>query len=591
MFVKFCGMTRRIDVEAAEACGANAVGLIFAPSPRKVTIEQARRMLNEIEILKVGVFVNETPETVLAVRERCGLDIIQLHGDESPEYCEQIGGTIFKAIRLKDDVSLSLARQYPKEIKLLLDAYKKGQAGGTGKRIDYALLDKIDDFSRVIIAGGVGADNVEAIVRRYHPFGVDINSRIETAPGIKDHRLMRLLIELVKKRTYMRKKGYFGKYGGQFVPELLMPALNELEKGFHEIGQREDFKNELDALLRNYAGRPTPLYYAKRFTEQIGGARILLKREDLNHTGSHKLNNCLGQALLAKKMGKGNIITETGAGQHGVATATVCALMGLKCKIYMGEEDIKRQQLNVFRMRLLGSEVVPVRSGTRTLKDATSEAMRAWISTVKNTQYLLGSVVGPHPFPLMVRHFQSVIGNEARRQIKEYGITDPDVIIACVGGGSNAIGIFHPFKDTKAKMVGVEAGGRGTFPGENAASISFGTVGVFHGKKSYFLQDENGQIIPAHSIAAGLDYPGVGPEHAHYADSGRAEYRTVTDDEAVEAFRLLSRTEGIIPALESAHAIAYAMKIAAVMPKDKTILVNLSGRGDKDTSTLQVKDS
>ncbi len=385
----------------------------------------------------------------------------------------------------------------------------------------------------------------------------------------------------------MRRKGYFGKFGGQFVPELLMPALYELEAGFCDIAQSKEFKQELNELLRNYAGRPTPLYYAKRLTKETGGAKILLKREDLNHTGSHKLNNCLGQALLAQKMGKKNIIAETGAGQHGVATATVCALMGMNCKVYMGAEDIERQQLNVFRMKLLGAEVVPVHSGTKTLKDATSEAMRVWISTVKHTQYILGSVVGPHPFPLMVRQFQSVIGTEAKRQLKQYGITEPDYIVACVGGGSNAMGIFHPFRKSQAKLIGVEAGGLGTLIGENAASISYGEAGVFHGKKSLFLQDENGQIIPAHSIAAGLDYPGVGPEHAFYSDSGRAEYVTVTDAEAIKAFKLLSQTEGIIPALESAHAIAYAVKLAAKLPKQRTVLVNLSGRGDKDTKTLQ----
>lgn len=388
----------------------------------------------------------------------------------------------------------------------------------------------------------------------------------------------------------MRKKGYFGNFGGQFVPELLMPALYELEKGFNTIAQTREFKDELVDLLHNYAGRPTPLYFAKRLTEQVGGAKILLKREDLNHTGSHKLNNCLGQALLAKKMGKKNIIAETGAGQHGVATATVCALMGLNCKVYMGAEDIERQQLNVFRMKLLGAEVSPVTSGTQTLKDATSEAMRAWISTVKHTQYILGSVVGPHPFPLMVREFQSIIGKEAKEQIRQYGIDEPDVIVACVGGGSNAIGIFHPFFELGAKLVGVEAGGLSERIGENAASISYGEIGVFHGEKSLFLQDKHGQIVPAHSIAAGLDYPGVGPEHAHYAETERASYVTVTDAEAVEAFQMLSQTEGIIPALESAHAVAHAVKIAADMSKEQVVLINLSGRGDKDTRSLQTQE-
>ena len=388
----------------------------------------------------------------------------------------------------------------------------------------------------------------------------------------------------------MRKKGYYGRFGGQFVPELLMPALYELEQGFRTIARTPSFRAELAQLQRHYAGRPTPLYFAQRLTDYAGGARIFLKREDLNHTGSHKLNNCLGQALLAKKMGKKNIIAETGAGQHGVATATVCALMGMNCRIYMGEEDIARQHLNVLRMKLLGAEVSPVTSGSRTLKDATSEAMRAWISTVKTTQYILGSAVGPHPFPLMVREFQSVIGREAKRQLRSFGVRAPDYIVACVGGGSNAIGIFHPFKKTSAQLIGVEAGGRGAALGDNAASINFGSLGVFHGEQSYFLQDEHGQIVPAHSAAAGLDYPGVGPEHAHYHDSGRARYVTVTDDEAVEAFKLLSQREGIIPALESAHAVAYAIKLAATLDKEQVVLINLSGRGDKDTSTLLNKE-
>ena len=388
----------------------------------------------------------------------------------------------------------------------------------------------------------------------------------------------------------MRQRGYFGGFGGQFVPELLMPALMELERGYQDIAKTQEFHYKLDDLLKNYAGRPTPLYFARRLTERVGGARLLLKREDLNHTGSHKLNNCLGQALLAKEMGKPKIIAETGAGQHGVATATVGALLGLECKVYMGEEDMQRQELNVFRMRLLGAEVVPVTSGSRTLKDATTEAMRAWITSVKDTQYILGSVVGPHPFPTIVRDFQSIIGKEARQQIGNYGIDSPDVIVACVGGGSNAIGIFHPFRNTSAQLIGVEAGGLGQELGQHAASICFGEPGIFHGKKSLFLQDEYGHIVPAHSIAAGLDYPGVGPEHAHYAAIGRAQYVTVSDKEATDAFKLLSQTEGIIPALESSHAIAHAVTLAAELPKDKTILINLSGRGDKDTKTLQKEE-
>ncbi len=388
----------------------------------------------------------------------------------------------------------------------------------------------------------------------------------------------------------MRRKGYYGRFGGRFVPELLMPALYELEEGFRTIARSAPFRRELDDLYRHYSGRPTPLYFAQRLSAYAGGARIFLKREDLNHTGSHKINNCLGQALLAKKMGKRRIIAETGAGQHGVAAATVCALMDMECRVFMGEEDIRRQRLNVLRMKLLGAEVVPVSTGTATLKDATSQALREWIATVKTTQYMLGSVVGPHPFPLMVREFQSVIGREARRQFRALGVDSPDVIVACVGGGSNAIGIFHPFRETRARLIGVEAGGRGTAPGDNAASINFGRLGVFHGNKSYFLQNDEGQIVPAHSIAAGLDYPGVGPEHAYYHDSGRAQYVTVTDEEAKEAFRLLSRLEGIIPALESAHAVAYAVRLAGELTPEQIILVNLSGRGDKDTAGMETEE-
>ena len=387
----------------------------------------------------------------------------------------------------------------------------------------------------------------------------------------------------------MRKKGYFGAYGGQYVPELLMPALIELEEAFHYFQSDDEFQKELAYLLKHYAGRPTPLYHAKNLTRQAGGAQIFLKREDLNHTGSHKLNNCLGQVLMAKKMGKKRVIAETGAGQHGVATATACALLDIDCQIYMGAEDVQRQHLNVYRMELLGAKVHPVHSGTKTLKDAINEALRYWIANVKTTQYVMGSVVGPHPFPTIVREFQAIIGNEAREQLKEYNIDAPDAIIACVGGGSNAMGIFHPFKHSKAKFIGVEAGGVSEEIGKHAASLTLGQVGVFHGEKSYFLQDANGQIAPAHSIAAGLDYPGVGPEHALYKDSGRAEYVRVTDAEAVEAFRTLASTEGIIPALESAHAVAYALRHAGTLSAQQIVLVNLSGRGDKDMTGIQLK--
>lgn len=386
-----------------------------------------------------------------------------------------------------------------------------------------------------------------------------------------------------------RNNGYFGQFGGAFVPEEFKNVLKDVEEAFYKYIEDEEFLNELAYYQRQYIGRENPLYLAKRLSEQLGGAKIYLKREDLNHTGAHKINNAMGQVLLAKRMGKKRIIAETGAGQHGVATATVCALMGLECIIYMGSIDIKRQELNVFRMEMLGAKVVPVTTGTATLKDAVDEALADFVANAHDTFYLLGSAVGPHPYPTMVREFQSVIGKEARKQILEAEGKLPDYIVACVGGGSNAIGLFAPFvDDLSVKIVGVEPGGKGLDTNEHAASISKGSVGVIHGFKCYTLQDENGEPLPVHSIAAGLDYPGVGPEHSYYKESNRAEYIAITDDEAMQAFFLLSRTEGIIPAIESAHAVAYAAKLAKTLSKDQTIIVNLSGRGDKDVN--QVKE-
>ena len=382
-------------------------------------------------------------------------------------------------------------------------------------------------------------------------------------------------------------KGRFGIHGGQYIPETLMNAVIELEKAYEHYKNDPEFQSELNGLLANYAGRPSLLYYAEKLTRTLGGAKIYLKREDLNHTGSHKINNVLGQALLAKKMGKTRLIAETGAGQHGVATATAAALLGMECVVFMGEEDTKRQALNVYRMKLLGSKVVPVTTGTATLKDAVSEAMREWTSRIDDTHYCLGSVMGPHPFPTIVRDFQAVISKEAREQILEYEGRLPDAVIACVGGGSNAIGSFYNFiGDEGVRLIGCEAAGRGIDTFETAATVNTGRLGIFHGMKSYFCQDEYGQIAPVYSISAGLDYPGIGPEHAYLHDIGRAEYVPVTDDEAVEAFEFLSRTEGIIPAIESAHAVAYAMKLAPEMDKDKIIIVTISGRGDKDCAAI-----
>ncbi len=385
--------------------------------------------------------------------------------------------------------------------------------------------------------------------------------------------------------------GHFGPYGGRFVAETLMAPLEELRLAYERLRNDPQFLTELDADLTHYVGRPSPLYFAKRWSEQLGGARIYLKREDLNHTGAHKINNTIGQGLLAKYMGKRRVIAETGAGQHGVATATVAARFGMDCVVYMGAEDIQRQAINVYRMRLLGAEVIPVTSGSRTLKDALNEAMRDWVTNVDDTFYIIGTVAGPHPYPAMVRDFQAIIGREARAQIQEQEGRLPDALIACVGGGSNAIGLFHPFLDDKAvAMVGVEAAGDGIATGRHAATLCAGKPGVLHGNRTYLLEDADGQIIETHSISAGLDYPGVGPEHAWLKDSGRAHYVAISDDEALAGFHALTRIEGIIPALESSHALAYAMKLAPTMKKDQIIIVNLSGRGDKDIHTVAARE-
>jgi tryptophan synthase beta chain len=383
------------------------------------------------------------------------------------------------------------------------------------------------------------------------------------------------------------KKGRFGEFGGQYAPETLMNAIIELENAYEKYKNDDDFKKELEFYFKEYAGRPSLLYFAERMTKDLGGAKIYLKREDLNHTGSHKINNVLGQVLLAKRMGKKRVIAETGAGQHGVATATAAALFGLECEVFMGREDIERQSLNVFRMRLLGSEVHPVLSGTGTLKDACNEALREWVSRVDDTFYVIGSVMGVHPYPTMVRDFQSIIGSEVKSQINEKEGRNPDYLIACVGGGSNAMGLFYNFIEDKAvQLIGAEAAGDGIDTERHAATITKGSVGVLHGMKSYFLQDEDGQIMPVYSISAGLDYPGIGPEHAYLHKTGRAEYVPITDKEAVDAFKYLTRVEGIIPAIESAHAVAYAMKLAPKLEKDKIIVINLSGRGDKDVYSV-----
>jgi tryptophan synthase beta chain len=383
-------------------------------------------------------------------------------------------------------------------------------------------------------------------------------------------------------------RGHFGLFGGKYVPETLMSPLDELEQAYREAQHDPSFDAELQSYLKDYVGRPTPLYFASRLSEHLGGRRVFLKREDLNHTGAHKINNALGQALLTRRMGKRRVIAETGAGQHGVASATAAAVFGLECEVYMGEEDVERQALNVFRMKLLGAKVTPVTSGSRTLKDAINETLRDWVTTVRSTHYLIGSVVGPHPYPMMVRDFQAVIGRETRRQILDLTGRLPDYCLACVGGGSNAIGFFHAFlRDASVRLIGVEAAGLGLASGQHGASLSAGDLGVLHGSLGYILQDEDGQIIPAHSISAGLDYPGVGPEHSYLKQTGRVTYEAVTDREALEAFQLLARLEGIIPALECAHALAHLVKLAPRLEKDATVVLCVSGRGDKDVAHVE----
>lgn len=395
------------------------------------------------------------------------------------------------------------------------------------------------------------------------------------------------VVEPVTRYEYPDDRGHFGPYGGMFVAETLMPALDELNRTYQHFKSDAAFQQKFDDDLEHYVGRPSPLYFASRLTKHCKGARIFLKREDLNHTGAHKINNTVGQALLAQHLGKPRIIAETGAGQHGVATATVAARLGLECVVYMGSEDIVRQSSNVYRMKLLGAEVVPVTSGSRTLKDALNEALRDWVTNVDSTFYIIGTVAGPHPYPELVRDFNSVIGREARRQVLEQTGTLPDVLVACVGGGSNAMGLFYPFiEDENVQLHGVEAAGEGLATGRHAAPLNAGRVGVLHGQRTYLMEDENGQIMETHSVSAGLDYPGVGPEHAWLKDTGRAQYSAATDSEALEAFHLLTRLEGIIPALESSHAVAHAIQIAPTMAEDKIIVVNLSGRGDKDIHTV-----
>lgn len=589
--IKICGITREEDALLAQTLGAWGVGFIFVPSsPRFIREEQAKKISSALSgsVKRIGVFVNEDPNKVSAVAKEVSLDFVQLHGDESPDYCSNLGIPFIKALNLDGPSDLSQIPQYSEAFAILLDAAasKDGNRGGTGKTFNWDWVAEAKKLHpRIILSGGLNKDNVTQAYQKTHPWALDMSSGVESQPGIKDAEKLKMVFANFDLPT---SRGYFGEFGGSFVPETLVAPIEELAREYERAKVDPEFQKRLAQLLKDYVGRPTALTFAKRLTESCGGAQIWLKREDLAHTGAHKINNTIGQGLLAQRMGKSRLVAETGAGQHGVATATVAALLGLKCRVYMGEVDMKRQEPNVFRMRLLGAEVVSVSSGTKTLKDAISEAMRDWVTQISTTHYCLGSVLGPHPYPMMVRDFQSVIGKEARSQVLDKIGKLPDLLIACVGGGSNAMGLFHAFiGDKEVSMVGVEAGGRSIKHGQHAARFAGGSLGVLQGTRTLVLQNKEGQIEETHSISAGLDYAAIGPEHVYLEKSGRAQYAYATDKEALHAFHLLAELEGIIPALESSHAIAHAVKIAGKMRSDQVILVNLSGRGDKDLSTVR----
>ncbi|PRO66818.1 bifunctional phosphoribosylanthranilate isomerase/tryptophan synthase subunit beta [Alkalicoccus urumqiensis] len=597
--LKFCGTRSESDLLTALSASSDYIGFIFAPGKRRVHPQDVKRWIKshgKQNRKTAGVFVNEDNVTMARIADIAGLDIIQLHGNESVKKAAKLKALtraeVWKTIH-HGSSSLKTMKAFKGTADgFVIDTKTEAAWGGTGVSFDW---EAVPSYRReaaaqqvpCLIAGGVTSENVQKLLK-YQPDGIDVSSGIET-DNRNDERKVKSMAEQVKQHYQAPDHlGRYGDFGGKYVPETLMYALEELETAYREAQDDPAFHEELQKEMKEYAGRETALTYAERLTEHYGGAQIYLKREDLNHTGAHKINNALGQALLAKRMGKTQIIAETGAGQHGVASATVAARFGLSCKVFMGAEDIRRQELNVFRMRLLGAEVIEVHSGGKTLKDATNEAIRHWVANVNDTFYLIGSVVGPHPYPMMVRDFQSVIGEETKRQVEERTGRLPDHIVACVGGGSNAMGIFYPFlNDTSVKLTGIEAAGKGVNSPEHAATLSKGRKGVLHGSLSYLLQDEHGNITEPYSISAGLDYPGIGPEHAHLRDIERVNYEPATDDEAMEALTKLCKLEGILPAIETAHALAFVDREAGNMDKDDILVVCLSGRGDKDVQTIQ----
>ncbi len=570
MFIKICGLTDPAVARLAAEEGAQFIGILFSPlSVRKVSMKLAHEIVSSTRAgggEAVGVFVDEDLEKMMRIIHELDLRVVQLHGEAARRACHAL----------------------PHELTIIYVVDDDPLPDRLDPRKDFLLFERRDPEPRgfrFFIAGGLNAKNVEKEILLHRPHGVDLSSGVEVSLAKKEPSLIR---EFIHKVT---AKGRFGDFGGMYVPELLVQPLKELEHALETIGLSDGFQEELAAILRTYAGRPTALTEVKRFASVIGKARIFLKREDLLHTGAHKINNAIGQCLLAKKMGKTRIIAETGAGQHGVATATACALMGLQCTVFMGAVDMERQAPNVAKMRLLGAEVRSVANGAATLKEAINEALRDWAHSYETTHYCIGSALGPHPFPKMVARFQQVIGQEAKQQIFDCLGRHPDLAIACVGGGSNAIGLFSAYLDElSVALIGVEAGGIGSKLGHHAARFQGGSPGVLHGSFTYLLQTAERQIASTYSISAGLDYPAVGPQHAALFHSGRARYEAASDSEALAAFQLLAQTEGIIPALESSHALGYVMRIAKDLGPEIVILVNLSGRGDKDLPRLFEKE-
>ena len=594
MKIKVCGLKTSETIKQVEALeGVDMSGFIFyEKSPRFVgELRSIPKKPKHIE--RVGVFVNPNLSEILEKSRLFNLTFIQLHGEESPQFCLEVknqGFKLIKAFGIEDSEDFIKINDYDNSgIDYFLLDKKSKKYGGTGKKFDWDLLKEFNENYPFLLSGGIKPKDYEKISKiKYKNFiGIDINSNFEIEPGIKNIPLITDFIGKVKSNnmSYLTtdKLGFYGDFGGAYVPELLRPNIENLNNAFEYYRNDNSFKNEFKDLLENYVGRPTPLYESKNLSKKYK-CKIFLKREDLNHTGAHKINNTIGQILLAKKMNKTHIIAETGAGQHGVATATACALMGLKCTIFMGEKDIERQSPNVSRMNYLGAEVIPATSGSKTLKDATNEAIRFWINNPQ-TFYLIGSVVGPHPYPEMVADFQSIISKEIKFQLQEKtGSENPDIVIACVGGGSNAAGAFyHYYDESNVDLIAVEAAGKGLNSGKSAATSVLGKPGVIHGSYTLLMQDENGQITEPYSISAGLDYPGMGPLHAHTISSGRVKSISITDKEALSAAKSLAENEGIIPALETAHALAALDKITTL---NKTIVINLSGRGDKDMSTF-----